>query len=227
MKLRERGIAAGNFLGVMTMIALFGALVAVLAGCSNPQGKTFADKRDAIQEMETKTLDRLYTQMPETREEIKDAAGYAVFSTVGTSYLVVTGSDGYGIAHNNETGKNTYMRMGSFGVGPGVGQSKFQLVMIFDDAGTMGQFIRSGWTWGARGSSDWKTVDESTGETKGGATSGEALVMKGTKIYQLTDTGIALTGSVAGTKFSYDQDLNNYPTRNQTMNAAPEKSDRK
>ena len=60
------------------------------------------------------------------------AAGYAVF-TVTKGGFIVSGGGGNGVAVNKATGQRTYMRMGTGGIGLGIGGQRYGLVMLFEN----------------------------------------------------------------------------------------------
>ena len=92
-----------------------------VVGCARPEGKTPSAKRSSILQVHNQTLSELYSKQPQSRSQIINAAGYAVFSNVDTTVLFVGGGGGYGVAVDKKNGKKTYMKMGQASVGLGVG----------------------------------------------------------------------------------------------------------
>lgn len=180
-----------------TLIAL---LVVLLTACSAP-GKTKKQRADFINDMRAQTLTDLYKVHPDAREEIIQAPGYAVFSNVGISLGLVSVGNGFGVVTGNQTDKKTYMKMGELGAGIGLGIKDFRAVFIFQNSTTMNRFINSGWTFGGQMDAAAKADD------KGGALS-EGLLVGGIKIYQLTESGLALRLNITGTKYWQDRALN-------------------
>ena len=182
---------------MITVVGLFAA------GCaSSPEGDTVKEKQADIKQNAIKTLDRLYKQYPDTKKEVANAPGYAVFSNVGYSILITNFANGYGVVHNNETGKDTFMHMKQFGLGIGGGKKDYQMVMIFETKDAMNNLIDNGSLFGAGGSASFKSEnDKETGGT------GEDVV-QGIKIYELTDKGFIITGNVSGASFKIDPELN-------------------
>jgi lipid-binding SYLF domain-containing protein len=152
--------------------------------------------------MRDKTLAKLYAQKPEAKAKIKSAAGYAVFSNVGTYILLVSAGQGYGVVVDNATGKKTYMKMAQVGAGVGLGVKDFRAVFIFRNEGVMSHFVDKGWEFGGQADAAAKSGE------KGAAVSGETYVESGIEIYQLTEAGVALQATVAGTKYWKDGALN-------------------
>jgi len=152
--------------------------------------------------MKQEALAKLYAQKPETKSMIKKAAGYGVFSNIGTYVFLLAGGSGYGVVVDNSTGKKTYMKMRSVGVGLGMGVKDFRAVFIFRNKDVLNQFVEKGWQFGGQADAAAKSGE------KGGAASGEAYVETDIIIYELTEAGVALQATVAGTKFWKDKELN-------------------
>ena len=58
--------------------SVFVAAVLALTACASMGDGTVAEKRQAILDMQDNALARLYSEKPDTRSQVKDAAGYAV-----------------------------------------------------------------------------------------------------------------------------------------------------
>ena len=174
----------------------------VLTGFFGPDGDKPEEQRQTIQKMRTETLADLYKYAPYAKDEIRKSAGYAVFSNTGINLFVVSTANGWGVARNNKTGKDTYMKMFSGGVGIGMGVKDFRGIFIFATETTLTHFIEEGWQGGAQGDAALKAED------KGGAIATAIDVAPGIRLYQLTESGIALQATVQGTKYWKDDDLN-------------------
>jgi lipid-binding SYLF domain-containing protein len=92
--------------------------------------------------------------------------------------------------------------MGEVGLGLGFGVKDFRAVFVFEDTQTLRDFVDNGWTFGAQADAAAKAGD------RGAASAGE-VVIDNIRIYQLTESGLALQATVKGTKFWKDGDLNN------------------
>ena len=79
-----------------------------------------------IQTATQDTLQRLYRAEPKTKLAIKHAYGYAVFSDLGVKILFGGTGNGKGVAINNKTRHETYMKMVELQAGLGVGVDKFR-----------------------------------------------------------------------------------------------------
>jgi hypothetical protein len=117
----------------------------LLAGCMSPKGDTASDKRAEARNMRSETLAKLYAAEPGAKAQIAKAKGYAVFSNVGVNVILLSGGSGWGIARDNATGRDSYMKMASAGIGLGLGVKDFRGVFVFTSRGAMESFIESGW----------------------------------------------------------------------------------
>ncbi len=171
-----------------------------IVGCSAP-GKTRSEQRQHINSMRQQVLSELYQVAPDARGDIRKAPGYAVFSNVNVYLLFVSGGNGYGVVVDNATGNKTYMNMGEAGVGFGAGAKDYRLVFVFDTRAVMQRFIDTGWTFSGQADAAAKAQEK-------GAALGGQVVADGVRVYQLTETGLALQATVKGTKYWKDGDLN-------------------
>ena len=160
------------------------------------------EDRQEIQEMRKNVLTRLYKEESGVKSKIKNAAGYATFSNIGINLIFLSAGGGNGVVHNNNTGKDTYMLMGSAGIGIGLGVKDFSAVFIFHTQDALKNFIEYGWDFS--GQAD---VAAKSGK-KGAEHSSAATAVNGVSIYQMTENGLALQATLQGTKYWLDDDLN-------------------
>jgi lipid-binding SYLF domain-containing protein len=162
------------------------------------------EQRTQIRQMVQDTLTRLYKADPSARTAVKNAYGYAVFSNTGIKILLGGSGNGKGVAVDNKTKKETFMKMLQIQAGLGFGVKKFRVVFVFDNQKVFNDFVNSGWQFGGQADAAAKTSPE-----KGGSMQGAASVSDGVWMYQLTDKGLAVEITGTGTKYSKDDDLNN------------------
>lgn len=185
---------------LLLSLLLIGLMV---SACARPKGDTPQEKRAFVQQMKNDALAELYAQKPYTKELIQNAAGYAVFSNFNTQLLVIGSGNGYGVAVNNATGDNIYMKMAEGGVGLGVALKDFREVIVFNNRAVFNQFITEGWSYGAQGDAAAKYKDD------GGATSAEVPLDSDVVVFQMTKDGIALRANIGASKVWIDDELNN------------------
>ena len=168
-----------------------------------PAEQSKADKtRQEIRKAAQDTLARLYKAQPSAKAAIEKAAGYAVFNNFGMKIMVAGGGSGKGIAVDNKTKKETFMKMVEVQAGLGFGVKKFSLIWVFETPETLGTFINSGWELGGQANASAKAGE------KGAALAGALSISPNVWLYQLTNTGLALELTAKGTKYYKDGDLN-------------------
>lgn len=178
-------------------LALVMSLPAAAHAASN------SEQRTAVQDMRDSTLSRLYRTQPDAQRDIRSAVGYAVFSNGSLAVIYFSGGYGHGVAHDNRSGRDTYMEMASGGVGLGLGVKDYSTVFVFHDAKAFHDFETTGLDLSGH-------VDAAAKEgAKGDAYTGAADVLPGVRVYQMTKTGLMAQAMVQGTKYWQDKDLNN------------------
>jgi lipid-binding SYLF domain-containing protein len=177
-------------------------LVLFLVGCAAPKGDTVKAKRNYVQQMKNETLARLYKEAPEARKKVASSPGYAVFSSINTNLFLFSSASGYGVCVDRASGRNSYMKMMQFGVGPGLGIKDYRAVFIFKNRETLKKFVDKGWEFGGHADAAAKSGE------KGDAVGGQASFEQQMEIYTLTEAGVALQATLAGTKYWLDKDLN-------------------
>ena len=161
-------------------------------------------QRTEVREMRDKVLEELYQLHPDAKAKLKHAAGYAVFSNVGINLVLASFAGGHGVvvASGPFKDKEPFMKMGSAGVGLGLGVKDFRAVFIFSDKDKLTDFIEKGWDFSGQADAAAKS------DKKGAALAGAETVIPGVEIYQITKNGLALQATLQGTKYWKDKDLN-------------------
>ena len=185
---------------VISMLALTTAL-AVMPAVAQDDSAILQARHEA-REIAMNGLARLYEASPGTRSVIERAAGYGVFSTVGIKLLFAGGTTGKGMVVNNRTTRQTFMKMVQVQAGLGFGISRDTLVFVFQTESALRQFVDQGWELSGQANL------AAAASSDGGSVAGAVSVMPGVYIFQLTDTGLAATVTLAGRKFFKDDALN-------------------
>jgi lipid-binding SYLF domain-containing protein len=159
--------------------------------------KNVIARRNEIDARGKMALDDLLAQHESARKLFDQAAGYAVF-TVTKAGFFVTGASGTGVAVDKRTGHRTYMRMGSGGIGIGIGAQRYSLVILFQGQEQVDRFVRGGF--------NAKTTAEAAAGQSGAAAS--SSFVQGVAIYQLTSKGLMAQADVSGTRFWPIDELN-------------------
>jgi len=154
-------------------------------------------KREAIDEMASMTMDRLLGESPQAKRLFGKSVGYAVFDNFKVAVLV-SGGGGVGVAVERGTREKTYMKMGTAGIGLGLGGQSYSVVFLFEDEETLRTFIDKGWHADA-------TATAALG-SKG--STAEATFSHGVAVYQLTNKGLMAHADISGTKYWKNKRLN-------------------
>jgi len=174
----------------------------LLTGFFGPDGDNPAEQRKTIQTMKQETLKDLYQYHPAAEKKVANSIGSAVFSNTGINVLLLSTGNGWGVAHNNGSGKDTYMKMFSAGVGIGMGVKDFRGVFVFTTKDAFETFVEHGWQASAQADAAAKAGE------KGGAADSAIDVAPGVELYQLTENGLALQATIQGTTYWKNDELN-------------------
>ena len=160
-----------------------------------------AKQQAEIRKMAQDALPEFYKAQASLKADVEKAPGYAVFSTFGLSFIV-GGSGGKGLAHDNKSGKDTFMHQAQGSVGVQAGVANSRTLIIFKNAAAFNKFIESGWDLGAGGGAGAAIEGKGAGGSAGGSFASETVA------YTLTRTGLQAGVAAAGAKFWKDKDLN-------------------
>ena len=177
-------------------------VIALLSAIAVRAGDDVEKKKQEARKMAADTLQDLYKLQPTAQASIHKAAGYAVFDNTGVNVLLLSTARGSGIAFNNKTKQETFMKMVSAGAGPGIGVKDYRVVFVFGNDKALAHFLDSGWSGSGQADAAAKAGE------KGGAYSGAVEVEPGVWVYQITKNGLALQLTLQGTKYYKDDDLN-------------------
>ena len=178
----------------------------IVIGCGGKNSMSQSEKneaQDSIRAMSQQTLGELFKNEPVAKSTIEKAVGYAVFSDFGFKVMFMGGAKGKGVAVDNATEQETFMKMVELQPGLGLGGEKFRVVFIFENQDAFDSFLSSGWEFGANAQA---AAEDDKGEGGGGA--GAVTVGDGIKMYQLSDEGLIAGVSITGAKYYKDDDLN-------------------
>ena len=167
-----------------------------------PSQSEVEQTRQQIRQVAQEALATLGQISPAARRAIERAPGYAVFSSFGVKILVAGGTTGRGVVVDQRSRNETFMKMVQAQAGLGFGVEQDRLIFVFTDEQALRNFIEQGWEFG--GQAKLSAMAEGEGDMMSGA----ASVAPGVYLYQLTETGLAATITVSGTKFYADSDLN-------------------
>lgn len=155
-----------------------------------------AEKRSEIDAAAAKALEEVLAKSPSAKELYGKSFGHAVFSNLKIA-IGVSGGGGSGVAVP-KSGKRVYMKMGTAGIGFGLGGQKYQVVFFFETEKAFQSFVDKGWQ--ADASAQAAAADK-------GANVG-ATFKNGVAFFQITDKGLMASADIAGTKYWKNDDLN-------------------
>ncbi len=188
---------------ILLAFALFVASPVMLAqeaeGEESPEWKsTKAEyKRQKIDELAKGAMDALFEKNDKAKNLYESAHGYAVFDNIKIAFGL-SGGGGTGVAVTRENGARTYMKMGTAGIGVGLGGQQYQVVFLLQDQKTFNSFVDKGWQAdaAAKAAAGTAGVNVKTG------------FVNGLAIYQMTDKGLIANADVSGTKYWKYKKLN-------------------
>lgn len=154
-------------------------------------------KREAVDEMARMTLDRLLKESPQAKRFFDKSVAYAVFDNFKVAFLV-SGGGGVGVAVERASRRRTYMKMGTAGIGVGLGGQSYGVVFLFADRETFQKFVDKG--WGADATA--------TAALWNAGAAAEASFTHGLAVYQLTNKGLMAQVDISGTKYWKSRKLN-------------------
>jgi len=154
-------------------------------------------KRAKINEAARGALDEVLAKSENAPGLHAKAYGWAAFDNLKIAFGW-SGGGGNGVAVNKSSGARTYMKMGTVGVGLGLGAQKYQVVFLFQDEKTFRNFVDKGWQADA-------SAQASAGTAGAGAQTG---FVNGIAIYQVNETGLMARADIAGTKYWKNKKLN-------------------
>jgi lipid-binding SYLF domain-containing protein len=199
------------------------ACLALSLACAKPRGGSASEKRAYVRTMRNEALADFYKANPGLRSRVQNAAGYAVFSDVSVKVFVVATGHGYGLAVDNQSGRETFMRVASAGGGVGMGIKDMRALFVFHDRNALRTFIEEGLEFGGQAevaatagdvgvAAGTQVAATEAGASGGlGGRSGETLseaAGAGVSVDRLTQTGAAASATLSGTKYWKDKELN-------------------
>lgn len=161
-----------------------------------------SEKRQSIRNMSNETLQTLYNLEPGSRASIEGAAGYAVFSISDIKFAFLGGGSGKGLAVNNHTQEQIFMKTSEAEVGFGLGVKKYNVVLVFGSDEAFADFGKDGWQVGGQATA------AATDSVNGGSMQGAVTVAPGVWMYQMTDKGLEASITLRGIRYYKDSGLN-------------------
>jgi len=181
-----------------TILGLLCAAALLLGGAMAVAGDEdkAANKRAKIDARSNEVLEQVLSESANAKKLYDKAIGYAVFDNTKAA-LGVSGGGGSGVAVDTASGTRTYMKMGTAGVGFGIGVKTYQVIMFFENEKVFRNFVDNGWQGDAQAGA--------AAGTKGAAA--ETTFHDGMAVFVRTKKGLMASADVSGTKY-WKSDLN-------------------
>jgi lipid-binding SYLF domain-containing protein len=187
---------------VLALLVVLSLFAPAIAGSDETREKPdkatrLANKRDAIDYMARQSLERLFKESETAGKLYDECVGYAVFDSFKAA-VIISGGGGVGVAFDRSTKRKTYMKMGTVGIGLGLGGQSYQVVFLFETREAMERFVNKGWQADASANA--------VAGTKG--SNHDASFSHGLAVFQLTNKGLMAQADISGTKYWKHKKLN-------------------
>ncbi|MCH3914177.1 MAG: YSC84-related protein [Acidaminococcaceae bacterium] len=149
------------------------------------------------------TLQLLYKKEPLAKKAVEMNAGYAVFVNSGYKLGLIGSGHGRGMAVNNDTKQEVFMKMQEYTVGLGLGAKEYAIVFIFLNNDAYKKFTTSNWKCGAQAQAS--ATDGVVGDEFKSATKVDKYIWA----YELTTKGLTAELDLKGTNYYRDKSF--YP----------------
>lgn len=176
----------------MRYMKLFTAAIFVMATLSI-QAEFEPDVNDRMQLDVKRAIIDIKAADPGIEAFFENAAGYAVFPSVGKGGLIIGGAYGKGLVIvGDQAVGNTSMTQATIGLQ--LGGQKYAQFIFFKDETALGHFRRGNFEFGAQASAVAATAGASA----------DANYDSGVAIFTLAGGGLMVEGSVGGQRFTYE-----------------------
>jgi len=183
----------------LAALLLLAPATRLVAGDGNEDWKSLKaeSKRMKINEMADEALNEVMNKNWKAQELFESAYGWAAFDNLKIAFLI-SGGGGNGVAIEKASGKRTYMKMGTAGIGFDLGGQAYQVVFLFQDEKTFFNFVEKGWKADA-------SAQAAAGDAGANATTG---FVNGIAVWQITEKGLMASADISGTKYWKNKKLN-------------------
>lgn len=178
--------------------------VCLLSACAASRSQVQlqnAKQRASILRVGDAALSELYRAKPEVKGIIENAAGYAVFSDFGFRSMPMADARAMGVAVNNRTGRETFMKMVQLQSGPAANIPRFRMVLVFETERAFSVFTKSAWILGP------SVMAAAVPDDRIGPFSGATMLQQGMHVYQLDQHGVLVGFTVTDVMFYRDREL--------------------
>ena len=131
-------------------------------------------------------LRMLFREVPGSQQVLESSKGYAVFFRAGLDLGLVSSRREAGILRNNRMGRDSYYSVINTGGDGGAQREDVAVVFVFESSEALDQFETFGWDPATQAQAGLEPA------TVAGDAHEITTALPGTRVYQLSDAGIAL-----------------------------------
>mgnify|MGYP001818625570 CR=1 FL=1 len=182
---------------ILALILLFAAIPRFTTADDDWRSLKAEAKRAKIDEMAQWSLEKVLAGKTKAEPLFDSSYGWAAFDNLKIAFGI-SGGGGNGVAVNKSSGERTYMKMGTGGIGFGLGGQKYQVIFLFQDEKTFHNFVEKGWKADA-------SAQAAAGTDGANATTG---FVNGVAVWQITEKGLMASADITGTKYWKNKKLN-------------------
>jgi lipid-binding SYLF domain-containing protein len=179
------------------LLAAFALILPVSAQADDWKDLENESKRMKINETAEESLQVVLGGNGKATELFANSYGWAAFDNLKIA-IGISGGGGNGVAVTKGSGNRTYMKMGTAGIGFGLGGQSYQVVFFFQDQKTFDNFVEKGWKADA-------SAQAAAGKDGANVTTG---FRNGIAVWQITDKGLMASADITGTKYWKNKKLN-------------------
>lgn len=183
------------YLALCAIVVIAGSTVVVAE--DEEKDASQKEKRAKIDETANEALHDLIDANTGAKALYDKAYGWAAFNNLKIA-VMISGGGGSGVAVAKDGGQRTYMKMGTGGVGVGIGGQKYNVVFLFETEKAFRSFVDKGWKA--------ETGAQAAAGTAGA--SAETTFNNGLAIYKMNESGLMASADISGTKYWKNKNLN-------------------
>ena len=172
-------------------------LLVLPLGCRSVPGDTVEEKRAHIDAWVEETLEMLYEEHPQAREQIEQAPGYLVVSQRVVKIPFFGGGGGYGVLVDRDRDRRMYIKLNRMDVGGGWGARNLRVILVIHKPKLLKKAGKSHWSFGGGAEASAKS-----GESGAAGGMGTGQTGKDYTIYELTDEGVSVTWTLHALRLS-------------------------
>ena len=185
---------------IMKVGTVLCVLLAMSIGVVSAQ--SVEEKRQDNRNIASATLREVYKLQPDAKMTVGNAAGYAAFKLTDARQLFIYSGVGNGIAVDNATGQEVFMKTRDIQVGFDLQIKKYSVLFVFGTQKAFSDFVNG----------DWQVSSQATvaanDSIAGDSLQGAIPVSADVWMYKVTDKGLGYSPILRGVRYFRDSELN-------------------